>query len=159
KSAGDTGLTDEPPETKGSHYRTPALMWVPLVALVLCGVEISFIPHLRSTIDHTGLRFQDQAGYEATVLDQAAVPLPPFQAQTPLAPALWRGGISTTGALLLAAFALVRRRLFRRQRWENAFATDMHPLRRLHSGLIGDYVAWLTFGVAAFGLLCFWLIR
>ena len=77
----------------------------------------------------------------------------------PLAPALWRGGISTAGALLLAAFSLARRRLFRRQRWENAFATAMHPLRRLHSGLIGDYVAWLTFGVAAFGVLCFWLIR
>src|SRR5438132_635557 len=77
KSAGDTGLTDEPPETKGSHNRTPALMWVPLVALVLGGVGIAFIPHLQSAIDHTALRFQDQAGYEATVLDQAAVPLPP----------------------------------------------------------------------------------
>src|SRR5438270_10725765 len=159
KSSGDVGLTDEPPETKGSHNRTPALMWVPLVALVLCGLGISFIPHLQSAIDHTALRFQDQAVYEATVLDQAAVLLPPSQAQVPLAPALWRGGISTAGALLLAAFALLRRRLFQRQGWEMALAAALHPLRRLHSGLIGDYVAWLTFGVAAFGVLCFWLIR
>src|SRR5438477_294276 len=159
KSSGDVGLTDEPPETKGSHNRTPALMWVPLVALVLCGLGISFIPHLQSAIDHTALRFQDQAVYEATVLDQAAVLLPPSQAQVPLAPALWRGGISTAGALLLAAFALLRRRMLKRQGWETALAAALHPLRRLHSGLIGDYVAWLTFGVAAFAVLCFWLIR
>ena len=159
KSAGDTGLTDEPPETKGSHHRTPALMWVPLLALVLCGVGISFIPHLHSAVDRAAIRFQDQTSYQGAVLDQAAVPLPPSQAQVPLAPALWRGGISTTGALLLAAFALVRRQSFQRQGWETAIAAAMHPLRRLHSGLIGDYIVWLTFGVAAFGILCFWLTR
>ena len=27
------------------------------------------------------------------------------------------------------------------------------PLRTMHSGKVGDYVAWLTVGVAAFGLI------
>src|SRR5438105_1490933 len=159
KSAGDTGLTDEPPETNGSHHRTPALTWVPLVVLVIAGVGMSFIPHLRSAAHGAASRFQDQSGYEAIVLDHAALPSPQIREEAPLAAALWRGGISTAGALLLAAFSLARRRLFRRRRWENALPAAMHPLRRLHSGLIGDYVAWLTFGAAAFGVLCFWLIR
>jgi hypothetical protein len=32
-------------------------------------------------------------------------------------------------------------------------------LRELHSGHVGDYVAWLTVGVASFGGLCAWLLR
>src|SRR5438874_1404991 len=94
KSAGDTGLTDEPPETKGRHHRTPALMWVPLLALVLCGVGISFIPHLHSALDRAAIRFQDQTSYQGAVLDQAAVPLPQTEPAVPLRPALWRSGIS-----------------------------------------------------------------
>src|SRR5438874_36811 len=90
KSVGDEGLTDEPPDTKGSHDRTPALMWVPLVILVIAGVVTSFIPHLRSAAHGAAIRFQDQSGYEAAVLDHAAVPSPHPTEESPLAPALWR---------------------------------------------------------------------
>jgi multicomponent Na+:H+ antiporter subunit D len=38
-------------------------------------------------------------------------------------------------------------------------ATLLVPLRRLHSGHIGDYVAWLTLGVAAFGAIFALLLR
>src|SRR5439155_15104972 len=116
-------------------------------------------PNLRSAAHGAAIRFQDQSGYEAIVLDHAALPSPQIREEAPLAPALWRGGISTAGALLLAAFSLARRRLFRRQRWENAFATAMHPLRRLHSCIIDDYVTCLTFGAPSFGVLWFWLLR
>lgn len=33
----------------------------------------------------------------------------------------------------------------------------MQPVRDLQSGHPGDYVAWLTFGVAVFGAAAFWL--
>jgi multicomponent Na+:H+ antiporter subunit D len=33
------------------------------------------------------------------------------------------------------------------------FAPPLHVLRRLHSGHIGDYVAWLFLGLAAFAAL------
>jgi hypothetical protein len=35
----------------------------------------------------------------------------------------------------------------------------LHVLKGLHSGLVGDYVAWLTFGAAALGGLLAALIR
>jgi hypothetical protein len=38
-----------------------------------------------------------------------------------------------------------------RPRFEQAFLDAVHPLRILHSGQAGEYVAWLTVGVAVFG--------
>jgi multicomponent Na+:H+ antiporter subunit D len=70
----------------------------------------------------------------------------------------WPAWTSVAGALLLAAFALFRHRLPR---------AVVHPIRAtqsgptrvleaLHSGLIGDYVAWLAVGLALMaGVLAF----
>ena len=35
-------------------------------------------------------------------------------------------------------------------------STPFNMLQRLHSGLVGDYVAWLTLGLAAFAIACLW---
>jgi hypothetical protein len=37
-----------------------------------------------------------------------------------------------------------------------AYASAGQPLQKLHSGIIGDYVAWITLGLAAFSF-GFWL--
>ena len=59
----------------------------------------------------------------------------------------------TCGAAGLAAFGLWRRRLpaALRERGGRALAPALEGLRALHSGHVGDYVAWLTFGTAALG--------
>jgi multicomponent Na+:H+ antiporter subunit D len=62
--------------------------------------------------------------------------------------------------LLAIAFALASLRLSpnpSRRSWVyRAYALAGQPLQKLHSGIIGDYVAWITLGLAAFSVV-FWL--
>lgn len=67
-----------------------------------------------------------------------------------------RGGIgSGIGAVALALFALFRHRLRIRRTFpgRSVGLGAIQMLRRLHSGHIGDYVAWLTAGMAIIGAL------
>ena len=53
-----------------------------------------------------------------------------------------------------AAFGLAALALFRVRVWRSVtgfLAPPLRGLRILHSGHVCDYVAWLTFGVAALG--------
>ena len=47
----------------------------------------------------------------------------------------------------------------RGQRELDAIASHLRVVRNLHSGHVGDYVTWLTFGVATFGLLGLLFLR
>jgi multicomponent Na+:H+ antiporter subunit D len=62
--------------------------------------------------------------------------------------------------LLAMAFAVLSLRLgpnpARRSWVYRAYASAGQPLQKLHSGIIGDYVAWITLGLAAFSF-GFWL--
>jgi len=63
-------------------------------------------------------------------------------------------GVGTVlGAIAIAAVSLRRDQLA--QRVQAGIAAVFHPvvrtLEQLHSGHVGDYVAWLTAGVTAFG--------
>ncbi len=52
--------------------------------------------------------------------------------------------------------------LGRRLNWRlgRGLVAAMRPLRKLQSGNVGDYVAWLAFGLAAYGgLLLLLLLR
>ncbi len=57
--------------------------------------------------------------------------------------------------------ALPQRRCFGPRGYISAacFAKPAHVLHRLHSGHIGDYIAFLTFGLATFGLICAYCFR
>jgi multicomponent Na+:H+ antiporter subunit D len=61
--------------------------------------------------------------------------------------------VATGGGAGLAAFGLWRRRLpaLLRERAGRALVPALDGLRSLHSGHVGDYVAWLTFGTALLG--------
>jgi multicomponent Na+:H+ antiporter subunit D len=70
--------------------------------------------------------------------------------------------VTLAGAAGLAAFGLWRRRLpgALRDRAGRAHVPALNGLRTLHSGHVGDYVAWLTFGTAVLGgLFAFGLPR
>lgn len=159
QSAGDEGARDEGPETGPGHERVPAVMWAPMIALLLFGIGISFVPHMRSFLEVAARRFQDQAGYEAQVLEHSSLPTPmPGPLQSVL-PGIIRGLVSTFLAVLLALIVLFRHRLpGLRHLPDRIYMKAMHPFRAIHSGIIGDYVAWLTFGVALMGGI-FYFIR
>jgi len=147
---------DEEQEVERDPRRSGVLMLAPTAALILAGVGLSLVPGLERHLEHAGDTFQDRHSYVATVLqgriEHTAVD---SLSMLKLAPAsvVW-SVISLGGAFALAAFALYRDRLVPERARRRAYgwtSGGLDVLRSVHSGVIGDYVAWLTFGVAALG--------
>lgn len=135
----------EEPEIRGPERTLPPMMIaVPAVLLALAAV-VGCLPAVARALGGAGRTFTDPAAYRGAVLAGAAhrVPGPPV-------PTAWTTGgvllglLSSALAVCLAVIA-ARRRLSP-HRTLRAVATG---LRRLHSGHVGDYLAWLALGVAA----------
>ncbi len=148
------GKIEDRPDTKEGHNHTSAVMWIPAMALVTGGLFIGILPNLQSATLAAAIRFEDRTGYARRVLD--GVPLvarasfagKPFDAVD--------GVIAILAGIGLALGYLLwepgRRALDR-------IASPLRMVRDLHSGHVGDYVTWLTFGVATFGLLGMLFLR
>jgi len=143
---------EKPPEGAGSR----PLMVLVTAALVAAGLLASVVPGLQAQTERTAERFVDRHGYVAHVLDeQRAKPLPPVPAavepatRASLAYGLGAGAIT----LAVAALGLYRRRVpaaFRAVA-EAVFGRPVALLKAAHSGLVADYVMWLTLGTAVLG--------
>lgn len=155
------GETTEKPETIGPHKRLPLSMEVSAAALLLLGLVMAAWPGLRHQADAQSERMRDTAGLAARVLEDATLAPPALESPEPLGASATRGVLVTLGAALLAAVTLMRKSLPEAVRRPVAQLVDsgLHPLRELHSGHVGDYVAWLTVGVVGFGSLCALLLR
>jgi multicomponent Na+:H+ antiporter subunit D len=117
------------------NNRGLALMLVPCVGLLAVAVVPGWL--VTPFLGTAGARLIDPFGGVA-----APMPLPPISILT-FAP------IAVTLALLL--FALLRERPTRSLA-RNLFRLELLPFRGmqfLHSGLVGDYVAWMLIGLAA----------
>ncbi|OMI33018.1 NADH-ubiquinone/plastoquinone (complex I) oxidoreductase, partial [Streptomyces sparsogenes DSM 40356] len=96
---------------------------------------------VTATAERAGRLFTDARGYRAAVLDGRPVAAPAAVAQHWPTTGILLGLLSTALAAALAALAV----------WRPARtgATALTaPVRRLQSGHIGDYVAWLVVGMA-----------
>jgi hypothetical protein len=70
------------------------------------------------------------------------------------------GGVLTDLGQVLAALCVAVIALDRRAVWlRRALAAGTGWLRRLHSGLVGDQVTWLTAGLAVLAALGAWALR
>lgn len=144
---------DEKPPPRGTAYAV--LGSVAAVAVAL-GVAVSVVPGLAQRTEAAAARFRDRSAYAGLVLRGEAVrrgaPLPVAIAQTSLESLLYGSG-ATLAALALAAFGLFRTRL--RGAVYDGAARVVGPavagLKAVHSGVIGDYVMWLTVGTALIG--------
>jgi multicomponent Na+:H+ antiporter subunit D len=119
-------------------------MFVPAAALAVVSVAVALLPGLPHRLAAAAVQFRDTAGYAADVLGTHA---PAPEALEPLhfwtSSGLLTSGLGAVGALLVAAFSLWGRRLAA----VRASARVVAPLRRLHSGHIGDYVTWVAVGI------------
>ncbi len=153
QETGGAQKIEEQPETedKGEH-RIPAWMFGPAAVLAVLALAIGLTPGVRQAAQAAAARFADAAGYQARVLDHAWLPVapPPVEHVFPL-PSLIRALLATAGALGLAGFALSPY-WPRKQPLFNPVKLTVSKLRQLHSGHVGDYVVFLTFGVAALAL-------
>jgi multicomponent Na+:H+ antiporter subunit D len=152
--------SEEEPQALESRLSQPLLI-VPALALLVVACGISFAPGLAEHATAWAQRVEDRPAHAAEVL---AGKLPPPTAPVPVHAGFAPYGYAIASvalAVLVALLGLYRRRLpgLVRRRVGGIFEPPLAVLKALHSGVIGDYVAWLTFGVAALGGLLALLLR
>jgi len=147
--------SEETSETDAGKQRTPLTMIVPPAVLVAGAVVTGLLPHLGPVIEAAAVRFQDQPGYDATVLSGTHVLHPaalyPAERAGITAADLITGLASAAGGLLLAWLALYWRRLPVLRRGFEPGTGLVQPIRRFQSGVVNDYVTWIVLGVACLG--------
>lgn len=127
----ETSGSDEQPETRGRLSRIPDTMTTVPAVLLAGALAVGVVPGFGELV----ARAVDEAGPGGAT---AAV------AWTPAGVLL--GLLSTLLAFALAALAVTRPGRAAAQDWAR-------PLRRLQSGHIGDYVAWLLLGTTLLAAL------
>ncbi|MGW8972985.1 complex I subunit 5 family protein [Streptomyces platensis] len=141
-----TGKAEEPETRGGRLTRVPGSMLAVPAVLLAGALAVGLVPGLRTGTGHAADAFTDQAGYLAAVLhgratEPASTPPPHWST----AGVLW-DLLATALAVGLALLAVRRPLGAEPARWTT-------PLRRLHSGHVGDYVAWFLAGVTLLGVL------
>jgi multicomponent Na+:H+ antiporter subunit D len=138
-------------ETKGGgHDHTPLFMWLPAAILLLLGMIVANFSPLRGRLQHEMDRFRDGPEYQSIVLEnQSLTPSPVSFSPSPKLD--WKQPVTLALVVLLAGFSLFPSILGRRanQRLGHWIVQVMGHLRTYQSGRLGDYVAWLVFGIAA----------
>lgn len=150
-------------ESGGPSPRTPFVMFMPALLLLVAAFLLGFVPHLGPGAEAAAARFQDSAGYIAAVLPHVVRGAPQaFSAPAnPDASMVISGFIATAGALAYALLALFGHQLPAALRTPLKRLVDQ-PVRLLHtlqSGHPGDYITWLIVGFALFGGACAVLLR
>ncbi len=151
---------DSPPTLPGKGL----LVTVTAVMLAL-GLAISLVPGLGQRAEYGAERFRDRAAYAERVLHgkpmkQTAARLPFAITPTGTASRLY-GLAGTLLALAVAAFGLWRHRI--PDAWRRGAARLAGPpivvLKEAHSGVIGEYVLWITVGTALIGAVWAFTLR
>jgi len=152
ETAGAKKINEGRETTQPSHC-IPAVMFAPAFVLVLLAIALGLTPGIKQAAHTAAIVMQDRAGYQARVLEHAWIPVAPAQEEhTPMGKGLaW--SFATTAAALLVAFLSLSRYWPSKHALTRPTAITVRGLRSIHSGHIGDYVAFLTFGVAAFGVV------
>jgi multicomponent Na+:H+ antiporter subunit D len=146
-------------ETSGGSHRIPAVMFAPAATLVLLAIAIGLTPGVTRAARTAATVMQDRAGYQARVLEQAWIPVRPAPPEhTPMGKGLaWSFG--ATAAALALGFGSLSRRWPSKHVLTRPIRIAIRGLRLVHSGHVGDYVAFITFGVAAFGAVLIALVH
>ncbi len=144
---------EEEDEERHSRQRTPPLMLIVPAAMLTAALLVGLIPRVLPGVEIAAAHFTDHLAYAGWVLRGAA---PHFPAASTSHVAYYDylyGFGATLGALALAGLALFGSRLRRRmpQTLLQPVRAAVGGLRELHSGHVGDYVAWWTAGAALLG--------
>jgi multicomponent Na+:H+ antiporter subunit D len=132
------------------HSRVPALLVAVPALLMLAALAAGLVPDLVASIERAAAHFRDHTAYTAAVLAGHA-PSYPHVPTAHVEASAWIYGIaSLVGAFGLAAVGLRGR--------EVVPGGIGDALRAAHSGHIGDYVAWWTFGITVLGGLVLWAV-
>jgi multicomponent Na+:H+ antiporter subunit D len=145
----EKGSEEEEPTT-----RTPSTLFVPAALLVAASLAVGVVPGVAEAAEAAAERFVAGPAYLHAVLSEAAprsLPSPEHYSAAPHSFVF--SAITLLGALGLAAAALFGERLGgpTTRPAGHAGAIVFRPLHAVHSGRVGDYVAWMVLGVALLG--------
>src|SRR6185437_6779019 len=150
---------EEDEETGADDRTPPAMVLVPTI-LVLAAIVIGLIPGAVPGIERAAAHFRDHAAYIDWVLHDHVHFAPVATSHIKTYDYLYGAGAGV-GAVLIAALALFGHPL--RRHVPNLVVRPalaaLGGLRELHSGHIGDYIAWWTAGAAVFGGASLVLLR
>jgi multicomponent Na+:H+ antiporter subunit D len=143
---------EEDEETAARDYTPPLMLVVPAV-LLAASIVLGLIPGLVPGIERAASHFHDHAAYARWVLQGAAPHFGPVStSHVETFDYLYAAG-GTLGAIALAGLTLFAPTLHRR--FPPAVIEPLRGalagLRQLHSGHIGDYIAWWTTAAAMLG--------
>lgn len=150
-----------PTEPEKKETQEPRLPWVMVTmagVLAVLPAGSGLLTWLANSGMHAAERFIDNAGIVAQVLD--AIPMPPVQTK----PVQWEGILLGTAAALgavgIALLDLFCERLPPRvvRIGYSIIKSIIEPLRRIHSGDLRDYTAWVVAGAALLGLAMAWAV-
>ncbi|MFB7511240.1 proton-conducting transporter transmembrane domain-containing protein, partial [Streptomyces broussonetiae] len=150
----ETTGSGEEPEIRDPQRRIPTPMLAVPTVLLAASLALGLLPGPGVALARAARQFTDRTAYTAAVLGHPATPASPMPDVGWSAEGVLLALASTALAVLFAAAAVwgpaLRSPLAGRAAalCEGVGRRVVVPLRRLHSGHLGDYVAWLAVGVA-----------
>jgi multicomponent Na+:H+ antiporter subunit D len=143
-------------ETRGVRDHTPAMMMAVPAVLLVAAAAVVFIPGAVAGVQRAAARFTDHAAYAPWVLAGAHLRWPRIEISHVEPLDFLYAGLAVAGAVGAAALGLFGRAL------QEALPTGiseparagLRRVRHLHSGEIGDYIAWWTVGASLLGAVC-----
>jgi multicomponent Na+:H+ antiporter subunit D len=147
---------EEDDETRGERDHTPVLMVLVPAVLLIAALAAGLVPGAVPGVERYAAQFVTHSAYSAWVLHGAHVPVPSLAPSHISADDYAYGIIAILGALAAAALGLFGDRL---PRWRGSspwrpLRSALLVVRKLHSGHIGDYIAWWTAGASVLGMVC-----
>jgi multicomponent Na+:H+ antiporter subunit D len=154
--AEDPLLTPEPSEGSSEEKANLPVMVTITALLIVLGFAMSLAPGLQDRLEHGADRFRDRHAYvERTLFDTVRVygPSAPVMLHRAKGYSSAFGLGSAAIAFASAAFGLYRRSLPAavRARGARLLEPPVGALKAVHSGIVGDYVMWITLGTAVLG--------
>jgi multicomponent Na+:H+ antiporter subunit D len=147
----DDPLLSEQPKESPPPQESPELMLMYGVTALLAvgGLLVGAWTGLAEQAMEGAHTFTDHLSYLHVVLDHRAPEPPPPGEWVTTTPSVAWALVTVIGSFALGYASTIRDRL--PESVTGALTRALAPLRAVHSGQVGDYVAWLTFGVAVIG--------
>jgi multicomponent Na+:H+ antiporter subunit D len=143
-------------ETRDIRDHTPATMMVVPAVMLTAAALVVFIPGALDGVQRAAARFTDHAAYVQWVLGSAHVNWPNVELGRIEPLDVLYALLAIAAAVGAAAIGLFGRPLseWLPRRVREPAGAVLRGLRHLHSGEIGDYIAWWTAGASALGAVC-----
>jgi multicomponent Na+:H+ antiporter subunit D len=148
-------------ETREDRGHTPPLMLVVPGVLLGATVIAGLVPGAMEWVARSAARFTDHPAYAAWVLHGREAHWPPAPPIGVESVDVIVGVLTVAAAFAVAAVGLFGRPLLARlpQGIHGGTRGVVLSLRGLHSGHIGDYIAWWTTGAGVLGGVCLLALR